>query len=101
MTPQDPTIRGYWTQSHRGVCPGMGSRDHATCGLGAFRVTTMVIAVTQAAIPMGSQVFAVLETLETPVTRRLSAVFMATALMSNVAMDRRPTPTIVLGPPRE
>ena len=79
----------------------MGSGDPVTHGLGEFRATSMVIAVTQAAIPMGSQVFVMLGTLETPVTRRLSAVSMATALMSKVAMDRRPTPPIVLGPPRE
>ena len=83
----------------------MGSRDPTTHGLGEFRATPVVIAVLavfpHAAIPMGAQAFAMLETLETPVTRRLSAVFMATALMSKVAMDRRPTPPIVLGPPRK
>ena len=65
-------------------------------------MTTMAIAVTQStAIPMGSQVFVVLETLEPPVTHRLSAVFMAMALMSNIAMDRRLTPPIALGLPRK
>ena len=77
----------------------MGSRDCVTCGLGRFLLTLMTMAA-MAAIVMGAQVLVVSETLEPPVTHRLSAVFMAMALMSNIAMDRRLIPPIALGQPR-